>query len=320
VRVLVTGGTGFIGSAIVTGFIGSAIVHELASRGHDVAYLAREGSRAWRLDEMGTRARRLTGDLSDAGSYSDAIAAFRPETLVHSAWFGVGNHDRNDIRQLDNVPQSAALLRQAVDAGIKLFVGFGSQAEYGPRANKSDEEATLSPTTLYGAAKVASFHASRLQCQLAGVRFAWMRLFSTYGPRDEAYWMLPGLILKLLAGERPPLTEGRQQWDYCHVADTERAVAAVVESPSAAGPFNVGAGRTQSIRQIAEWIRDNAAPGAPLGFGEVPYRPDQVFHLEADISRLTAATGWTPRVSLEEGLRETVDWYRRNKDRYAATR
>lgn len=310
-KVLVTG---------ATGFVGSAIVRELESRGHEVAYLARGASNTWRLDELGARAQRVAGDLSQPDSYRHALESFHPEALVHAAWFGVGNHDRNDARQLDNVPQTAALVRAALDHGARTVVGFGSQAEYGPRPEKTREDAPLAPTTLYGAAKVASFHATRVQCELANARFAWLRLFSTYGPRDEAYWMLPGLILRLLGGERPPLTEGRQQWDYCHVSDTARATADVVESSQAAGAFNVGAGRTQSIRQIAEWIRDNAAPGATLGFGEVPYRPDQVMHLEADIGRLTAATGWQPRVSLEEGLRETVDWYRRNKDRYAATR
>ena len=298
-----------------TGFVGSFAVRELAARGHDVAVLARASSDAWRLEGLETL-RRVAGDLADEGSYAEGLRSFAPDCIVHAAWTGVANHDRNDPRQVANVAQAGALVRTAAEAGAKAFVGFGSQAEYGPRPDRSREDVVLAPTTLYGAAKVAALHVSRVQCELAGMRFAWLRLFSTYGPRDEAYWMLPQLILRLLRGERPALTKGIQQWDYCHVADTARAIAAVVESPNAAGAFNVGAGSTQSIRQIAEWIRDEAAPGAPLGFGEVPYRPDQVMHLEADTTRLREATGWAPRVPLDEGLRETVDWYRRNRERH----
>jgi nucleoside-diphosphate-sugar epimerase len=66
-------------------------------------------------------------------------------------------------------------------------------------------------------------------------------------------------------------------------------------------------------------LRDAAAPGAPLGFGEVPYRPDQVMHLEADIRKIGEATGWKPEVPLQAGLAETVAWYRAEEARHAPT-
>jgi nucleoside-diphosphate-sugar epimerase len=189
-------------------------------------------------------------------------------------------------------------------------VGCGSQAEYGPRPDRTAEEAPLRPTTAYGAAKVATFQLLQTLAALHGVRFAWARFFSTYGPRDEPHWMIPQLIDRLLRGERPALTEGRQRWDYLHVRDAAAAVAALAESPGATGPFNVGSGSPVPLRQIVERIRDVASPGAALGFGEVPYRPDQVMHLEAGIEKLVAATGWRPRIALDEGLRETVEWFR----------
>ncbi|HUS34651.1 MAG TPA: NAD(P)-dependent oxidoreductase, partial [Verrucomicrobiae bacterium] len=74
--------------------------------------------------------------------------------------------------------------------------------------------------------------------------------------------------------------------------------------------FNLGSGRAESLRKIVETLRDAIDPKLPLGIGEVPYRPDQVMHLEADISKLTKATGWTPATSLEDGLKQTVAWHR----------
>ena len=95
--------------------------------------------------------------------------------------------------------------------------------------------------------------------------------------------------------------------------DVARAVLAVATTPTAAGVFNLGSGRASRVRDVVERIRDLAAPGMDLVFGEIPFRPDQVMHMEADVSRLRAATGWHPHISLEEGLEGTVAWYRRHE-------
>lgn len=299
-KVLVTG---------AGGFVGSYVVRDLLDRGHDVAILLR-GEMPWRLDDIRSRVRIVRGDLAQRASYAAALAEFAPEAIAHLAWQGVANHARNDWRQAENVQHAVDLLEAAMQAGTRHFIGCGSQAEYGPRGERTDEDAPLRPTTAYGAAKVAAFYLLTTLAGLHGVRFAWARFFSTYGPGEDAHWMIPQLVGRLLRGERASLTEGRQVWDYCHVRDAAHAITRLVETPGARGPFNVGSGACLPVRRIAEMVRDAAAPGAELGFGEVAYRPDQVMHLEADIRRLTGATGWTPRVALEDGIAETVAWFR----------
>jgi UDP-glucose 4-epimerase len=114
----------------------------------------------------------------------------------------------------------------------------------------------------------------------------------------------------MLAGRRPRTTLGTQQWDWLHVEDVGRAIVAVAATPTAKGVFNLGSGRAVAVRTAIERIRDLAAPDMELVFGEIPFRPDQVMHMQADISRLTAATGWMPSISFEEGLAQTVAWTR----------
>ncbi len=127
---------------------------------------------------------------------------------------------------------------------------------------------------------------------------------------DDPALMIPGLIRTLFDGGRPALTPGTQLWDYLYVEDAARAIEAVALRPGASGVFNLGSGRTATVRSVAERVRDGIDPRLPLGFGEVPSRPGQVMHLEADVGRLREATGWSPEIDLDEGLRRTVAWFR----------
>jgi nucleoside-diphosphate-sugar epimerase len=142
------------------------------------------------------------------------------------------------------------------------------------------------------------------------MRHAWLRLFSSYGPGDNDGWLIPMLITEMLAGRRPKTTLGTQSWDWLHVTDVARGILALATNEMASGVFNLGSGRAVRVRDVIERIRDLAAPGMELVFGEIPFRPDQVMHMQADISRLCAATGWAPSISIEQGLADTVAWYR----------
>ena len=117
-------------------------------------------------------------------------------------------------------------------------------------------------------------------------------------------------MFKVLARDKPSLTPGEQCWDYLYVEDAAEALYQLALNPGAEGLFILGSGEAPSVRTIAECIRDMINPKSPLGFGEVPYRSDQVMRLQADISRLRREIDWQPRTSLETGLRQTVEWYR----------
>jgi len=301
-RILLSGAAGFIGAGVLRQLV--------AEGGVEVAAIVRNPESAWRASDELARVRVLRVDLADGGALEKAVRSFAPTHLLHLAWSGVLGKDRNDAAQHVNVFHSIRLLEIALAAGAKHFIGLGSQAEYGPCQARIDESTATSPTTMYGAAKLAtSLMAGRL-CELAGARFAWLRLFSSYGPRDNPEWMIPYLALSLLRGERPAVTAAEQRWDYIYVDDAAAAIVAVARSDAASGAFNLGSGSAPRLRDIIEKVRDAIDPALPIGFGEVPYRPDQVMHLEADIGRLTKATGWRPKVDLAEGIARTVDWYR----------
>jgi len=306
-RILITG---------ATGFLGGHLLKRLSAEDVTVAILIRPQSNRWRIEHLGMNFVKIIGDLRQPQGISDAIKDFAPDTVIHLAWSGVLNRYRNEQLQLDNLFGNLALLRIANEAGCRTWIGLGSQAEYGPLNIRINEDAPTRPSTLYGITKLCTCLLSQYLCAQLNMRFVWLRLFSAYGPADNPGWLIPYVILTLLRGERPALTTGEQRWDYLFVEDTAEVIYRVATRSDVQGIFNLGSGKAYTVRTIVERIRDLIDPSLPLGFGEVPYRADQIMHLQADISRLQQATGWSPRVSLDEGLRRTVEWSRENRRLY----
>lgn len=115
-------------------------------------------------------------------------------------------------------------------------------------------------------------------------------------------------IAKLLRGERPQYTKGDQIWDYIYSKDAARAFRLVAETGKDGAVYCFGTGKARRLKDYILTIRDTVDPNLEIGLGELDYYPNQVMHLEADISSLTADTGFVPRYSFEEGIRETVEW------------
>lgn len=237
--------------------------------------------------------------------------------MFHLGWQGVSNRLRNDPSQVfANVCGSLDLVRAAGTAGCRRWVGLGSQAELGPHEGALTADLPARPVTAYGAAKLSVGLLAEHLCKSYAMERIWLRLLAIYGPRDDATHLIPHVILELLQKRRPALTDGQQVWDYLYVADAAEALWRAAVQPNVHGTFMLGSGRAHSVREIVESIRGLVDPDLPLGFGELPYREDQPSGLEADIWPFRDASGWEPSTSLQDGLAQTVAWYRDNMERY----
>lgn len=304
-RCLVTG---------ASGHLGSYLTRLLVKQGSQVSVVVRQGSDLWRISDILGQIKLIRADLSNIAQAADAIKAAAPTVVFHLAWHGVTSDCRNDVRQItQNVEGSLKLFEIVQSAGCSRWIGIGSQAEYGPYAVPLKEDLPTKPITTYGVCKLCVGLLIQKICELKGIRYVWIRLLATYGPKDDERHMIPAMISQLLSGDRPLLTPGEQKWDYLYVEDAAEAIYQTALAQEACGVYILGSGKAFTIRSIVERIRDMIDPSLPLGFGEVPYRSDQMMYLQGDIHCLQHATGWAPKVSLDEGLKRTVEWYRSYK-------
>lgn len=291
--------------AVITGasgFIGAATAADLIASGHKVTALLRTGSNLARLDSIASLNRLQYSSLSDSNTVT-ALKAYQPDVFIHCGWRGVSGQDRNEAFQVtDNIRMSMESVELAAKVGCHRWVGLGSQAEYGNQNRRLDETAPLRPTTLYGKAKLAAGIACLALAEARGLSSAWLRVFSTYGPGDSPHWFLQYALREFRAKRAPELTLCTQLWDYLHVADAARAISATATTPQAIGHFNLGSGYALPLRHWLDLLRSATRCTIEPKYGAVPFRPDQVMHLEADISRLTEVTGWQPSISPAEGI------------------
>ncbi len=293
-----------------SGFIGAAIVQRAVENDWPAPIvILRSDSQPARLKSLLSRCKVFRSENLNNRPTLERLVGFQPQVWMQVGWQGVFGKDRDDARQLTtNLPLVLRSLELARAAGCRKWIGFGSQAEYGRYAEPIAESFHARPHTVYGAAKLAALWASSAYAQATALDHCWLRVFSTYGPSDEPHWLIPHIIGSLQRGLAPKLTPCEQIWDYLYVEDAADAALAAAAS-GATGVFNVASGRGVPLKEIVTKIVSAMTPNQGVEFGGLSYAENQVFHLVGDITKLTSATGWVPRVPLDEGLRRTIAYF-----------
>ena len=264
------------------------------------------------LEEYRELPERVLASMKKQGWDTD----LKPDVFYHFAWDGTSGNGRNDM-YLQNRNVTYAL--QAVDAAAKLgcglFIGAGSQAEYGRYEGKLDASVPVCPENGYGIAKLCAGQMTRLLCGQKGMRHIWTRILSVYGPYDGSQTMVMNAIAKMLRGERVSCTRGEQIWDYLYSKDAAKMMYLLGESGVSGKTYCLGSGVGKPLKEYIEMIKEAAAPEAEIGYGDIPYSDGQVMYLCADLKELTEDTGYKADYSFEEGIRETVEWYKKSRSK-----
>jgi nucleoside-diphosphate-sugar epimerase len=296
-RVLVTGGSGFVGRPALA---------DLAHRGHEVHAVSRSADPPVIEGVSWHRA-----DLADAGAIDALIGALEPEQLLHLAWYVEHGLFWEAPENVPCVEQSLALLRSFAARGGTRVVMLGSCAEYDWTLDQpqfDERSSPLRPATLYGVAKDALRRVAACYAHRCGVEFAWARLFFLYGPRESRQRLVPAVIRALLAGEPAETGSGVQIRDFLHVDDVAAALAALLES-SVVGAVNIASGEPRTLGEVVDELGRLTARGDLIRRGARADRPDDPARIVATAQRLRDEVGFTPRWSLSDGLADTLRWW-----------
>ena len=295
-----------------TGAIGTALCKELADNGIAVFAVCRPNSPRTASLPKHENIHVIPCDVTELALLPERIAG-GADAFFHFAWANTIGPGRNDMpAQIENIRYTIDAVRAAKSLGCQVFLGAGSQAEYGRVEGVLKANTPCFPENGYGMAKLCAGQMSRVEAQMLGIDHIWCRILSIYGPGDGPATMISGVIRQLLDGQTPKLTAGVQQWDYLYSADAASAFRLMAQHGISGKVYPLGGGSARPLKTYIEELRDAISPMLPLGFGEIPYGPLQVMHLESDISELTLDTGFMPKTAFVDGIRMTIEAMRGN--------
>ena len=295
----------------VTGAVGMALVEELLKNQIETLVICREGSlRNNQLPEHPLLSKYFCSMENWNKLQNETGKSY--DVCYHFAWMGTTGAARNDMYlQNENVRYALDAVELAARFGCKVFIGAGSQAEYGQVEGKISPQTPTNPKTGYGIAKLCAGQMTRERAHQLGMNHIWTRILSIYGPYDGKQSMVMSGIYQLLQNKRPQYTKGEQMWDYLYSEDAARAFRLLGELGKD-GLYCLGSGQVHPLREYMEQIRDAVSMDAQIGIGELPYYENQVMYLCADIEKLSEDTGFIPKYSFEEGISKTVAWCRQH--------
>jgi nucleoside-diphosphate-sugar epimerase len=250
-------------------------------------------------------------DLLAPGAAKALIDRVTPTHLIHLAWEARPGRFWTAPENLDWCAASLTLLRAFAEAGGRRAVATGSCAEYAWEDEVlTENETPRRPNTLYGTAKNGLYELASAWAAQTGLSFAWGRVFWLYGPGEPSGRLVPDVISALLDGRLAETTAGLQQRDFLHVADVADAIAVALYSDYR-GAFNIGSGDPVPVRDIATRLATLAGREDLLRIGAKPAHAPEPPKLVASTTILNRDIGFTPRISLADGLADTLAWRRR---------
>jgi UDP-glucose 4-epimerase len=292
---LVTGGAGFVGSALCRALVG--LGHEVVV--HDDLSVGRPES----LPAAGCRLVR--GDNRDPDAVEGLLRETRPRRVIHLAALHYIPHCNADpVKTVEiNVNGTRSLLAACRRTPPEWLFVASTAAVYPPEGSPFQEETRVGPIDIYGHTKAAAEELARLFHRETGVRTVVGRLFNVFGPNDSNPHLIPEVVKQAKNGGGP-LELGNLDpiRDYIHVDDVVSGILASERLPEPLAVVNIGTGQGQSVRQVVEAVE--SALGRPLQVVQTQGRVRRVERqqLVADVGRLRSHTGWRPEVTFGQGI------------------
>jgi len=309
-KILITGGTGFIGSEVV---------NKLINHGCEVNIISMPGDLTWRIEDI-SKCNLFYTNLLNSLETEKCLKEIRPEIIFHLAGIidtGVNKESINTVFSL-NLEATKNLLMALNGYDYELFINTGSGNEYGNKEPPFHEDDRENPTSPYSASKIAQTYFSRMISNVYGKPIITVRPFLIYGPKQISRSLIPSLIYSGIERKKISLTACEQTRDFIYIEDVADAYISLAKNMKKIinqGTFNIGSGNGTQILEIVNIIKEQFKD-TRFFMGDKPYRQGEIMNHYSSIEKIKTIINWTPKWTIKEGITSTIKWWQNNFDRW----
>ncbi|MDO8609838.1 MAG: GDP-mannose 4,6-dehydratase [bacterium] len=309
-KILITGGTGFVGANLV---------HRLINEGYKPTVLIRKDSNVWRLKNIISKIELLETDIFNYERLKKDIGIVRPQYIYHLAVYGAYQTIQKDIKKTleTNIFGTINLLNAGYNSGLEYFVNTGSSSEYGIKEKIMKETDILCPVNYYGVTKAATTLITStfsIQNKLPAVTF---RLFSPYGYYEDKDRFVPTVIMAGIKNEAIELSNPSFVRDFIFIDDVIDAYIYFLNSKKYYGEiFNIGSGKQTKLGDFVKTIEKVLGNKIKIKWTSYESNQFEPKKWQADISKAKSTLNWSPKNSMISGIQKISRWYKENYNLY----
>ncbi len=295
-KIVITGATGFIGKPLLEKFL---------DMGHEVYAVVRPDSPNYTKLQKMPKVHIIPLNMHEIEKLSQYVRQI--DMFIHAAWEGIrGNVRMDEEIQLKNYECSVKAAKAAEEIGCKVFLGIGSQAEYGVQSEMISEQTKEEPQTEYGKMKLKTYRTLLEQYKNTEMRILWARVFSAYGFGDTSTSLIEICMEQMKAQQDILLTECIQMWNYVYIDDVVEAIYKLTLSEESRGIYNIASKDNRSLKEYVLELKELLQSKSKLQFGAVPYGATGAVGFTVNIDKLCKTLQWEPEVTFAEGIQKKI--------------